>query len=106
MARSGDGTGSITGGIIGRVTVNLKDAPIDDALTSKLESVACVYQLLRRRGLFLGGTSGINVAAATRPDGSWAGPPRHVLCAIPGQSTSPDCSTVNGWLKKGCWPLH
>jgi len=62
------GSGSITEGIgIGRVTVNLKDAPIDDALyIEDSESVACVYQLLRDEGLFVGSTSGINVAAATR----------------------------------------
>ena len=62
------GTGSITEGIgIGRVTANMQDAPIDDALhIEDAESVACVYQLLREEGLFLGSTSGINVAAATR----------------------------------------
>jgi cysteine synthase A len=62
------GSGSITEGIgIGRVTANMQDAPIDDALhVEDSESVACVYQLLREEGLFLGSTSGINVAAATR----------------------------------------
>jgi cysteine synthase A len=45
----------------------MRDAPIDDALhIEDPESVACVYQLLREEGLFLGSTSGINVAAATR----------------------------------------
>jgi cysteine synthase A len=62
------GSGSITEGIgIGRVTINLQDAPIDDAVhVEDSETVACVYQLLREEGLFLGSTSGINVAAATR----------------------------------------
>ena len=62
------GTGSITEGIgIGRVTANLQGAPIDDALhIEDSETVACVYQLLREEGLFVGSTSGINVAAATR----------------------------------------
>ena len=62
------GNGSITEGIgIGRVTANLQDAPIDDALhIEDSETVACVYQLLREEGLFLSATSGINVAAATR----------------------------------------
>ena len=62
------GTGSITEGIgIGRVTANLQDAPIDDALhIEDTETVACVYRLLREEGLFVSTTSGINVAAAIR----------------------------------------
>ena len=62
------GSGSITEGIgIGRVTANLAGAPIDDALLIEdAETVACVYRLLREEGLFLGSTSGINVAAAVR----------------------------------------
>ncbi len=62
------GAGSITEGIgIGRVTANMQGAPIDDALhIEDAETVGCVYQLLREEGLFLGSTSGINVAAATR----------------------------------------
>jgi cysteine synthase A len=62
------GTGSITEGIgIGRVTANMQGAPIDEALhVEDAETVACVYQLLREEGLFLGSTSGINVVAATR----------------------------------------
>jgi cysteine synthase A len=62
------GSGSITEGIgIGRVTTNMQDAPVDDALhIEDVETVACVYQLLREEGLFVSSTSGINVAAATR----------------------------------------
>jgi cysteine synthase A len=62
------GSGSITEGIgIGRVTANLKDAPIDDALhVEDSDTVRFVYRLLREEGLFLGSTSGINVAAAVR----------------------------------------
>ena len=62
------GTGSITEGIgIGRVTANMLDAPVDDAVqVEDAESVGCVYRLLREEGLFLGGTSGVNVAAAIR----------------------------------------
>jgi cysteine synthase A len=62
------GSGSVTEGIgIGRVTANMQDAPIDDALhIEDPETVACVYQLLREEGLFVSATSGINVAAATR----------------------------------------
>jgi cysteine synthase A len=62
------GSGSITEGIgIGRVTANLKDAPIDDALhVEDVDTVRFVYRMLREEGLFLGSTSGINVAAAVR----------------------------------------
>ena len=62
------GTGSITEGIgIGRVTANLKDAPIDDAVhIEDPETVRFVYRLLYEDGLLLGSTSGINVAAAVR----------------------------------------
>jgi cysteine synthase len=62
------GSGSITEGIgIGRVTANLAGAPIDDAVhIDDADTVRCVYRLLHEDGLFLGSTSGINVAAAVR----------------------------------------
>jgi cysteine synthase A len=62
------GSGSITEGIgIGRVTANMQDAPIDTALhVTDAETVGWVYRLLREEGLFLGSTSGVNVAAAVR----------------------------------------
>jgi cysteine synthase len=47
------------------VTANLEGAPLDDALhVTDVECVRTVYQLLRQEGLFLGSTSGVNVAAA------------------------------------------
>jgi cysteine synthase len=60
------GSGSITEGIgIGRITANLEGAPIDDALlVEDAEVVRSVYRLLYEEGLFLGSTSGLNVAAA------------------------------------------
>jgi cysteine synthase A len=62
------GSGSITEGIgIGRVTENLKDAPLDDAVhIEDAETVTYVYRLLYEEGLLLGSTSGINVAASVR----------------------------------------
>ena len=62
------GSGSITEGIgIGRITVNMKDAPIDDAVhIEDAETVRYVYRLLREEGLFVSSTSGINVAAAVQ----------------------------------------
>jgi cysteine synthase len=60
------GSGSITEGIgIARITANLEGAPLDDAvLVEDADTVRCVYRLLYDEGLFLGSTSGINVAAA------------------------------------------
>ena len=67
-ALAATGAGSITEGIgIARVTANLRDAPVDDAVhVEDADTVRYVYRLLREEGLFLGGTSGINVAAAVR----------------------------------------
>jgi cysteine synthase len=61
-----DGSSAVTEGIgIGRVTSNLDGAPIDDAVRIEdPEIVRTAHQLLHREGLFLGGTSGVNVAAA------------------------------------------
>ncbi len=57
---------SITEGIgTTRVTANLEGTPIDDAVAiDDPACVAMVYRLLREEGLFVGGSSGINVAAA------------------------------------------
>jgi cysteine synthase A len=65
------GGGSITEGIgIGRVTANLEGAPIDSAVhVPDSDTVSCVYRLLNEEGLFLGSTSGINVAAALKVAG-------------------------------------
>ena len=59
---------SITEGIgNSRVTGNLEGAPIDDAIQiPDQECIEVVYQLLRQDGLFMGGSVGINVAAAVR----------------------------------------
>ena len=59
---------SITEGIgTTRVTANLEGTPIDDAL--RIDDQACVtmvYRLLREEGFFVGGSTGINVAAAVQ----------------------------------------
>jgi cysteine synthase len=62
------GSGSITEGIgIARITANLEGAPIDSAVhVPDADTVSCVYRLLTEEGLFLGSTSGINVAAALK----------------------------------------
>ncbi|MGD0190038.1 MAG: cysteine synthase A [Rhizomicrobium sp.] len=59
---------SITEGIgQGRVTANLKGAPIDDAYQiHDNEALRIIFDLLEHEGLCLGGSSGINVASAIR----------------------------------------
>jgi cysteine synthase A len=57
---------SITEGIgNSRITTNMEGVPLDDAIqVDDQEAVRVVYQLLRRDGLFMGGSVGINVGAA------------------------------------------
>ncbi|RHY38252.1 hypothetical protein DYB34_002943 [Aphanomyces astaci] len=60
------GTGSVTEGIgQGRVTENLKDSPIDDAVhVEDHRSINMVFRLLKDEGIFVGASSGLNVVAA------------------------------------------
>ena len=57
---------SITEGIgNSRITKNMENVLIDDAIrVNDREAVRVVYQLLRKDGLFMGGSVGINVGAA------------------------------------------
>lgn len=57
---------SITEGIgNSRITANMAGAPIDDAiLVDDQEALRVIYQLLKKDGLFMGGSVGINVGAA------------------------------------------
>ncbi|MGF1641176.1 MAG: cysteine synthase A [Rhodospirillales bacterium] len=59
---------SITEGIgQGRITANLEGAPVDRAYQiPDAEALPIVFDLLKREGLCLGGSSGINVAGAIR----------------------------------------
>ncbi|MFM9975807.1 MAG: cysteine synthase A [Beijerinckiaceae bacterium] len=59
---------SITEGIgQGRVTENLRDAPVDMAFqVPDTEALSIVFDLLEHEGLCLGGSSGINIAGAIR----------------------------------------
>ncbi|WP_042691852.1 cysteine synthase A [Azospirillum sp. B506] len=59
---------SITEGIgQGRITANLEDAPIDDAMQiPDEEALPIIFDLIKTQGLVLGGSSGINIAAAMR----------------------------------------
>ncbi|MBW4508619.1 MAG: cysteine synthase A [Scytonematopsis contorta HA4267-MV1] len=57
---------SITEGIgNSRITANMEDIPVDDAIrVDDQEALRVVYQLLRKDGIFMGGSTGINVGAA------------------------------------------
>jgi len=57
---------SITEGIgTTRITANFEGTPVDDAIrVSDQDAVTVVYRLLREEGLYVGGSTGINVAAA------------------------------------------
>jgi cysteine synthase A len=59
---------SITEGIgTGRITANLQGAPVDDAVQiPDEEALPVIFDLIEHEGLVLGGSSGINVAAAIR----------------------------------------
>jgi cysteine synthase A len=64
-----------------RITANFDGAPIDDAeMIPDQECVDTVYRLLHEEGLFLGGSSGINVAAAIRVANSLG--PGHVIVTL------------------------
>jgi cysteine synthase A len=67
-ALKSEGSSAVTEGIgIGRVTANLEGSPIDDAVrVEDPDIVRTTYRLLHREGLFLGSTSGTNVAAAVQ----------------------------------------
>jgi cysteine synthase A len=56
----------VTEGVgIGRITANFDGAPVDAAIrVEDADTVAMAHRLLREEGLFLGFTSGLNVAAA------------------------------------------
>lgn len=57
---------SITEGIgNSRITANMENVPIDDAIQiDDKECIRVLYQLLEKDGLFMGGSVGINVGAA------------------------------------------
>lgn len=74
---------SITEGIgQGRVTLNLKDAPLDDAeRILDPEALDAIYNLVLHDGLVMGGSTGINVAAAIRV-GKKMGPSANVVTIL------------------------
>jgi len=74
---------SVTEGIgNGRVTQNLAGAPIDDAVQiDDPSALRILFRLLKEEGLYLGGSTGINVAAAVHV-ARQMGPGRTIVTAL------------------------
>jgi cysteine synthase A len=89
-----------------RITANFEGAPIDDAeMIPDQECVDTVYRLLYEDGLFLGGSSGINVAAAIRVARS-LGPNHTIVTLLCDSGTRYQSRLYNpDWLKEqGLYP--
>ena len=96
------GGGSISEGIGStRITANFEGAPIDDAeMIPDQECVDMVYRLLREEGLFLGGSSGINVAAAVRVAKAM-GPGKRIVTILCDSGSRYQSRLFNpGWLRE------
>ncbi len=98
---------SITEGIGNtRVTANMEGAPIDDAIRIEdTECVRVVYRLLKEEGLFLGGSTGINVGAAVEL-AKQLGPGHTIVTILCDSGTRYQSRLFNQeWLAaKGLWP--
>ncbi|WP_448379870.1 cysteine synthase A [Gloeomargarita sp.] len=98
---------SITEGIgNSRITANLENVPMDDAIQiTDLECVKMVYYLLRKEGLFLGSSTGINVAAAVQL-AQQMGPGHTIVTVLCDGGARYQSRLFNkAWLQeKGLWP--
>ena len=74
--------GSVSEGIgQGRITANLEDAPVDRAYQiTDAEALPMMFELMEKEGLYLGGSSAINVAGAYHMAKDLG--PGHVICTI------------------------
>jgi cysteine synthase A len=102
-----EGDSDIEGIGIKRVTANFSGAPIDRAIRAgDREAVAMVHWLLRNEGLFVGGSSGLNVLGAARiarelPEGSTV-----VTILCDGGERYKSRLFNERWLREnGHWPL-
>lgn len=100
---------SITEGIgNSRVTANMQDVPIDDAIQiDDVEAVRVVYQLLEKDGLFMGGSVGINVGAAVAL-AKQMGPGHRIVTVLCDSGTRYQSKLFNReWLtEKGLFPTN
>jgi cysteine synthase A len=102
-----EGESELEGIGIKRVTQNFGGAPIDRAIRADDKTaVAMVHWLLRNEGLFIGGSSGLNVAGAARiakelPEGSTV-----VTILCDGGERYLSKLFDEGWLRQnGHWPV-
>jgi cysteine synthase A len=97
---------SITEGIgNSRITGNMENVPIDDAIqVDDQEAVRVVYQLLQKDGLFMGGSVGINVGAAVAL-AKQMGPGHTIVTVLCDGGTRYQSKLFNQkWLEeKGLW---
>ena len=97
---------SITEGIgNSRVTANMEGVPIDDAMQiSDPEALETLYQLLYEDGLFMGGSVGINLAAAVEL-GRRLGPGHRIVTVLCDGGSRYQSRIYNrSWLEqKGLW---
>lgn len=97
---------SITEGIgNSRVTANMEGVPIDDAMQiSDPEALETLYQLLYEDGLFMGGSVGINLAAAVEL-GRRLGPGHRIVTVLCDGGSRYQSRIYNrNWLEqKGLW---
>lgn len=100
---------SITEGIgNSRVTANMENVPIDDAIQiDDVEAVRVVYQLLEKDGLFMGGSVGINVGAAVAL-AKQMGPGHTIVTVLCDSGTRYQSKLFNReWLtEKGLFPTN
>ncbi|NJL48018.1 MAG: cysteine synthase A [Leptolyngbyaceae cyanobacterium SM2_5_2] len=97
---------SITEGIgNSRITANMENVPIDDAIQiDDPEALLTLYQLLYRDGLFMGGSVGINVAAAVNLARAMGPGHRIVTILCDGGSRYQSRIYSRVWLEeKGLW---
>jgi len=97
---------SITEGIgNSRITANMENVPVDDAIQiGDPEALLMLYQLLYRDGLFMGGSVGINVAAAVRLAEEMGPGHRIVTVLCDGGSRYQSRIYSRAWLEeKGLW---
>ncbi|MGF1569465.1 MAG: cysteine synthase A [Nodosilinea sp.] len=97
---------SVTEGIgNSRITANMVDVPIDDAIqVDDPAALRMIYQLLYQDGLFMGGSVGINVAAAVRLAEQLGPGHRIVTILCDGGSRYQSRLYSRSWLEeKGLW---
>lgn len=97
---------SITEGIgNSRITANMEGVPIDDAIqVDDPEALRTLYQLLYKDGLFMGGSVGINVAAAVKLAQHLGSGHRIVTVLCDGGSRYQSRIYSRPWLEeKGLW---